>query len=104
MRVAVEQSALAHLLSDVLQIFFTGLRLQPAPGTEGEALKKWVDVMQPENEGMVSQRVGPPGPAICMWHTQAGIRLASPPQWSMLVRMSPGVCAGMGGKSAAFMP
>eukprot|EP00891_Asterochloris_glomerata_P000355 jgi/Astpho2/355/Aster-02232 len=33
-------------------IFFTGLRLQPPPGTEGEALKKWVDIMQPENEGM----------------------------------------------------
>ena len=71
----------------MLQIFFTGLRLQPAPGTEGEARKKWVDVMQPENEGMVSQRVRPPRPChLLVAHTgwdQSGLSV----QWCMLVRM-----------------
>ena len=71
----------------MLQIFFTGLRLQPAPGTEGEALKKWVDIMQPENEGMVRLRVRPPCPASCMCHTQDGVRPACPLPAHMLVRV-----------------
>ena len=43
--------------------------------------------MRPENEGMVSHGVGPPGLAICRCHTQAGIRLACLLLWCTLVKL-----------------